>query len=334
MRPHHRRAFTLIELLVVIAIIAVLIGLLIPAVQKVRESAHRAKCQNNLKQIGLAVLNFENANGCFPPAASMGTSSTPGAQPGNFYAVHARILPFLEQDAIYRMVDLSYSATIQPSVTAQRISVYICPSDPNDRPGPGAPGPYGTSYGAGMGDWFTFNISARTGGNGAVPWVMYPSQQGVRQTDIADGTANTVGFAEVKMFGSYIAQLASLSSTPPATPADMVAIGGTLHVGECHSTWAVGDEMYIGITFVFPPNTFVPYTNPADGQEYDVDGVWPTNGSGTYHSAITSRSYHRGGVNALFMDGSVRFITDSIAQLTWRAVGTRNGGEPVCGTDF
>jgi prepilin-type processing-associated H-X9-DG protein len=80
------------------------------------------------------------------------------------------------------------------------------------------------------------------------------------------------------------------------------------------------------LTFVFPPNTVVPYVNPSDGQTHDVD--W-TGGAPIAHVAATARSYHAGGVNALFMDGSVRFIANSIPQATWRALGTRNGGEPV-----
>src|SRR5205807_2777333 len=105
MRLRCRKAFSLIELLVVIAIIAVLIGLLLPAIQKVREAANRARCANNLKQIGLACHNFETTNGCLPPNASAAGTTIPEVWPGNFYSALVRILPFVEQGALYQQVD-------------------------------------------------------------------------------------------------------------------------------------------------------------------------------------------------------------------------------------
>jgi prepilin-type processing-associated H-X9-DG protein len=93
-----------------------------------------------------------------------------------------------------------------------------------------------------------------------------------------------------------------------------------------HRNWTDATAPQTGLTFVFPPNTVVPYRNPTDGVTYDVDWVC---GSFVQYGAITARSYHAGGVNTSFVDGSVRFVTNSIPQLTWRALGTRNGGEVV-----
>src|SRR5438067_2020424 len=149
-RSLSRRGFTLIELLVVIAIIAVLIGLLLPAVQKVREAAARTKCQNNLKQMGLACHNYENQNGTFPCA---GIYPIQGTAPDS-YSVHARILPYIEQSSLYQLVDLSQPATSQPTVTGQRIPIYLCPSEVNDVLLPGTPPRYPMSYGANVGTWF------------------------------------------------------------------------------------------------------------------------------------------------------------------------------------
>ena len=320
MRGNRHSAFTLIELLVVIAIIAVLVGLLLPAVQRMREAAARAKCANNSKQIGLAVHSFETTFGYLPPSGSW-------PAPGETYSVLARILPFIEQAALYQQVDLNGVDTAQPAVLAQRIAVYLCPSDPNDRLGTESPPAYPATYGASLGDWMVENLSTHRFGNGVFPGAPYPSQRGIVMFDISDGTSNTVAFADVRAFGPIMMTPNTVDATPaPNTPATLLSMGGTFNATGAHVGWAEGFFQHTGLTFVFPPNAPVPYVNPVDGRTYDAD--W-AGGSVYGYAALTARSYHPNGVNALFMDGSVRFVTNSIPQMTWRALGTRNGGEVV-----
>jgi prepilin-type processing-associated H-X9-DG protein len=234
-------------------------------------------------------------------------------------------LPYLEQAGLYQLLDLNISAANQPSVISQRIAVFICPSDPNDKLSSWNP-TYPSTYGAAWGDWLAWDAFTARSGNGAFRGG--PSQRGVQLLDITDGTSTTVGFAEVKAFGDYLLRYADFVSPPPipTTPADVLALGGQLSGVVSHTSWARSYISDTGVSFVFPPNTAVLYRSPTDGRICDVD--WGNLG---YHQyvAITARSFHAGGVNVLFMDGSVRFITNAIPRATWRALGTRNGGEPV-----
>jgi prepilin-type N-terminal cleavage/methylation domain-containing protein/prepilin-type processing-associated H-X9-DG protein len=324
-----RRGFTLIELLVVIAIIAILIGLLLPAVQKVREAAARSKCQNNLKQIALACHNFENALGSLPPGGVYPVAATQA----DSYSVHARILPYIEQASLYQLVDLNQAATAQPTVTGQRIATFLCPSEVNDVPRASTPPRYPQTYSANFATWQVWTPATGTGGDGAFPLVNTSVNKGLKITDYPDGTSNTVGFAEVKAWGEYFLG-GSPTSQPPDTPAALLALGGSLKAATIpttgsHTGWTEGQTFQTGVTFVFPPNTVVSYTAP-DGTAHDVDYVSSRDGSSATaisYAAMTSRSYHAGGVNVALMDGSVRFVTNSIGQATWRALGTRNGGE-------
>jgi prepilin-type N-terminal cleavage/methylation domain-containing protein/prepilin-type processing-associated H-X9-DG protein len=333
--PTRRPAFTLIELLVVIAIIAILIGLLLPAVQKVREAAARSKCSNNLKQIGLALHNFELTNGTLPPNGSYVPAGSAAVFSGDSYSVLSRILPYIEQASIYQLVDLTASATSQPTVTAQRIATYVCPSEVNDMPRTSTPPRYPTTYGANEGDWLVWDPTTGSSGNGVFPLIAYPNEKGNRLTDIPDGTSTTVGFAEVKAFGSYLKGTGTPPTAAPATAAGVLALGGTIKTLVAHTGWTEGNTFQTGLTFTLPPNTYVPYLNPADGMTYDVDWISTLDGSSTTvisYASVISRSYHSGGVNVQFMDGSVRFIINSIDQPTWHAMGTRNGGEPIGGS--
>ena len=328
-----RKGFTLIELLVVIAIIAILIALLLPAVQQAREAARRIQCKNHLKQLGLAIHNYADANRLLPPGAAVDLSVTSTGNNGS-WGVHGRILPYLEQGSLYHKVDLSIAWDFQSAIDGLKIAVYACPSDPNsDRirdPGGGKVKLYPTTYGFNYGRWFVFDPSGGRGGDGA----FFPNAS-LSFAAFTDGTSNTLLVAEVKGFQAYNRNGGPPNTAMPQTVADVqaaAASGTDFKKDTGHTEWPDGRVHHAGVTVTLAPNTVVPYT--VAGVTYDVDyNSWQEarsgrNGSPTY-AVITSRSYHEGIVNVALMDGSVRSISENIDLGIWRAVGTRNGQEVV-----
>jgi len=316
-----RRAFTLIELLVVIAIIAVLIGMLLPAIQKVREAANRMKCSNNLKQIGLALHNYENSFSVFPLAATYAPTQT-----FDSWSLQARVLPYLEQANLQNLINFNASPDDQPKVGTVRIATYVCPSEINTQANDD--GFYPSNYVVNEGTWFVYNPSTRQGGNGA-----FVVNKALRPADFSDGLSNTSGLAEVKAFNPYLRDGGN-PNTPnapvPDSPAQVIAFGGSLRKNTGHTEWFDGMVHQTGFTTVFTPNTVVPYT--LDEVTYDIDFTSSRENrvqTQLTYAAVTSRSYHSGVVNVFLMDGSVRSVSNTINLTVWRALGTRAGGEVV-----
>jgi prepilin-type N-terminal cleavage/methylation domain-containing protein len=319
------RGFTLIELLVVIAIIAILIALLLPAVQQAREAARRTQCRNNLKQMGLGLHNYQSTATRFPMASAYPV----GVTSNDTYSVHARILPFLEQNSLYSQINFSASAISQPDVVKQRIAPYVCPSEVKDMPRVTATlTRYPLNYAANMGTWFTWNPVTGQGGDGAIP-----NNYACKDGDFLDGMSNTIAFAEVKAFQPLLwdgGNPAALGAPIPSVPTDVTTLGGRFSAANGHTGWTESPSFQTGVTFVFTPNFHVPYTNA--GTVYDIDFLSQHEGSSATlpaYAAVTSRSYHTGIVHVLLMDGSVRSVSENIDRNLWRGLATRNGGEVV-----
>ncbi len=315
-RDLRRAAFTLIELLVVIAIVAILIGMLLPAVQKVREAAARTKCQNNLKQIGLALHNHHSEYGHFPPGYGSAPAVLPppgdaGGDTGPGWGWAAHLLPYLEQDALYRQInfklDITHSA--HADVRKHALPVFRCPSD--------SPVPAGETFAVAFATppatpvTVAFSNYAAMYGTGEASehpadgdGVFYRNSR-VNVLQITDGTSQTLAVGErsaSRVWGTWTGSVTG-AETPPAP-------------GSPSSQGEEAPALILGHTGEVLPGP-------------DYSDVHTPNSPGAHLDDFTSR--HPQGVNMLMADGSVRLFTDSINPATWVGLGTRAGGEVVGG---
>ncbi|MBY0231169.1 MAG: DUF1559 domain-containing protein [Gemmataceae bacterium] len=312
-----RKGFTLIELLVVIAIIAILIGLLLPAVQKVRGAAARLQCQNNLKQFGLAIHNFHDVAGHLPMAR---TNNVFGS-----YSGHAYLLPYLEQEPLFKSINFAVSATNAANALPRgtELSIFRCPADPLQN---GPPGLAGNNYrfneGVSILNGYGDSDAAGVNASMAPPDGPFFVNRKLRFGDCIDGLSNT----------------AAMSEHPKGDQSDGIST---------------------------PTDTFQPGTYPSNPDQAildcaavdtsdlskqgnsDVGAPWIKGGhsqSSYWHASLpgfrsckyppnristTAKSFHGNLVNVLVMDGSVRIVPYSVDLGVWRAFGTRNGEEPV-----
>jgi prepilin-type N-terminal cleavage/methylation domain-containing protein/prepilin-type processing-associated H-X9-DG protein len=358
-----RGAFTLIELLVVIAILGVLIGLLLPAVQTVREAASRMKCANNLKQLGLALHGFHDARGYLPPGMLTELSVQDSYHTGFTY-----LLPFLEQDNVHRLYhyDNTWYDPANYEAVAQQVPIFYCPS--NRAGGRIDLAPYMQQWGtamppvvgacdyvlckganAGLGPnpaliptqaRGLFNIAQAdfSASNGLTQGTPTP-QFRVRLTDITDGTSSTFAIGEAAGGNPYYLVADLKDPSQPVTepfvngPAVMDQAWSVASLGDLGHPWYAGT---LGVTAQFglapgprdePMNRRpgTPSVIGSDGSGYNVTGRDRVSGF---------RSLHPGGCNFVYADGSVHFVPQSIDPAVYRALSTYAGGEVVSGDGF
>jgi len=373
-----KRGFTLIELLVVISIIAVLIALLLPAVQSAREAARRIQCTNNLKQMALALHNYISATGAIPPGIDNTVTyigATPPAQLATWTAWSAQslLLPYVEQGPLYNAANFNWNCCYvsaqgnrtNSTIYNTRIAGFLCPSD-------GLAGQQNiNSYDGCIG---TSTIQYPSDGNTTGVFRVYNSVNSCSSVTLAaitDGTSNTIAFGE-GLVGDYTKNSnyrgngMSTSSDPTGGIVPVTMPGNNSEsnpaavlqaLQACNAFWQspalrtcsgytaccmVGVKQYDGQLWALGERGYTLFNTivPPNSQQYPWRNCRLSVGGACLSCApegssfVNASSFHPGGCNFAFADGSVRFIKDSVNMLTYQALGTRNGGEVVSSDSY
>lgn len=340
-RSSRRRGFTLIELLVVIAIIAVLVSILLPAVQQAREAARRAQCLNNLKQLGIALHNYHEAHFTFPPNLIPGGTNYKYSA-GN-WGVLAYLSPYLDQTPIYNLMNLdaptygpvgAITGIFDPNnriAAGKMVPLFLCPSDRCVSLGPGyAVDALGSAnYVANLGTGLSVTAAGNRHGSPYDADGVFFADSRIRVSDITDGTSNTAAMSE-SLLGDGAEK--ATGSTPPAdiqrAYAYLTTYPSSMDETACGSPtmwnndrrrqflWFSGEIRNASYNHYYTPNV----------KTWDCI----TNASGLGYTGIgwkAARSTHPGGVNLLLADGAGRFISENVAVEVWRGMSTRAGKE-------
>jgi prepilin-type N-terminal cleavage/methylation domain-containing protein/prepilin-type processing-associated H-X9-DG protein len=357
-----RRGFTLIELLVVIAIIAVLIALLLPAVQAAREAGRRAGCVNNMKQYGLALHNYHSIHNSFPLGASLNYDTFSG-NTGIYIAKQslscaAQLLPQFGEAALYSALNFNFGLEegnvqcyfINSTAANALVKEFVCPSDPL-----GGNSPFSQSHDTNNYFVCVGTSTNQTNSNTSTPSFaalgvttsgIFGMQYNVGMQAITDGSSNTIAVGEAVVNGSnavpgqpnmgvqgvgavptVLDTQADARANPAAVTTGIQACttawqtAGTNFQYQRGSSWAHGGFAHTMFNTIVQPNS----------NQWSYCDHYSSSAVGTFGNVS---SYHSGGVNCLFADGSTRFIKNSINQTVWWALGTKGGGEVIDASSY
>jgi prepilin-type N-terminal cleavage/methylation domain-containing protein/prepilin-type processing-associated H-X9-DG protein len=307
--PSKKTGFTIVELLVALTVIAVVLTLTLAAVQAARESARRAQCSSNLRQIGIAVQGYLDTYGTFPPGNCWGG-----------FSAHAALLPQMDQAAAYSRLNFSAGRRSLQNLPIVEMSIpaLLCPSDAAR----GSATNYVGNFGCGLQAFGLNGLIRPINGlymAGENPSAAYL----IRAADVSDGLSNTAMFSETRVGNGEPDPLRTLWQTPKpllgrtqlssfaaaCTSIDGSGIGDRWRRG---FRWSFGEIIYTGYNHVLPPNS-----NSC------------TNGGVAQEGAYSATSFHSGGVNVLFADAHQTYVNQAIGAATWFAIGSRNGGEAI-----